>query len=372
MASVSDLGDGLRGKKFMITGATGSIGGRLVERLFIEHEAEVSALVRTFAHASRLSRFPVEMVHGDITNEAALDRAIDGCDAVIHCAHDHSSEDANLFAIRALVDGCVTHGVQRLVHVSSMAVYEPLPQGLVSESLSTEPPERLEYARAKLHTEQEALRYGAERGLEVAVVQPTLVYGPFLDYWTMQELKKLRTGKLLLPADGLGLCNAVYVDDVVDSLFLALERSEAVGERFLISAEEPVPWREFYAAYEEALGVEGVALMPTEEIEELIHQGTVGANARMLWRDPRWLLHWAPVHRLYVWTRHHIDTRWWRRLKGAVPAPWFVPDAQRLDLYRSTARVDITKARTLLGYQPAFSFERGMAVTRDFIRWAQL
>lgn len=356
----------------MVTGATGSIGGRLVERLVIEHGAGVSALVRTLAHASRLSRFPVDMVRGDIGDVEALDRAVDGCDAVIHCAHDHSSLEANLFAVRALVDACVTHGVRRLVHVSSMAVYEPLPDGVVSEATTIEPPERLEYARAKLHTEREVLRYGAEQGIEVAVIQPTLVYGPFLDYWTMQELKKLRTGKLILPADDLGLCNAVYVDDVVDALFLAVERPEAVGERFLISAAEPVPWREFYAAYEEALGVDGVVLMPIEEIDELIHQSKVGANARMLWRDPRWLLHWAPVHRLYTWARHRVDTRWWQRLKQAVPDPWFVPDTQRLDLYRAKARVDITKARTRLGYEPAFSFERGMGVTRDFITWAQL
>jgi nucleoside-diphosphate-sugar epimerase len=253
-----------------------------------------------------------------------------------------------------------------------MAVYEPLPDGVISESTHAAPPDRLDYAQSKLATENEVLRYAAERSVAAVVIQPTLVYGPFLDYWTMQELKHLREGKVVLPAGDLGLCNAVYVDDVVDALLLAVETPEAVGERFLISSEEPVPWRDFYEAYERALGVDAVTLMPLDEIERLNRKTTAGANLRMLLRDPRWLLRWAPVQRLYHWARHHVDDRWWKRAKRAVPVPWYVPDTQRLDLYLAKARIDISKARDVLGYRPAFTFERGMALTAEFVRWAQL
>ena len=52
--------------------------------------------------------------------------------------------------------------------------------------------------------------------------------------------------RIALPAAGLGLCNAVYVDDVVSALMLAAEHDAAIGEMFLISGSTPVTWREFY------------------------------------------------------------------------------------------------------------------------------
>ena len=76
----------LTGKKIFITGATGFIGGRLAERLVLEHGLQVRALVRNFARASRLARIPVEMVGGDVLDFNSFGQAIRGCEVVFHCA----------------------------------------------------------------------------------------------------------------------------------------------------------------------------------------------------------------------------------------------------------------------------------------------
>ena len=65
------------------------------------------------------------------------------------------------------------------------------------------------------------------------------------------------------------LCNAVYIDDVVQALILAASEDKAVGEAFLISEEEPVKWQEFYGPYERMLGVESTISMNWREIDEV-------------------------------------------------------------------------------------------------------
>src|SRR5262249_54773375 len=81
-----------------------------------------------------------------------------------------------------------------------------------------------------------------------------IVYGPYAPAWTMRPLEQVRTGRMALPADGLGFCNAVYVDDVIAAAILAAERSEAVGQTFLISGSAPTTWRDFYGAYQNMVG----------------------------------------------------------------------------------------------------------------------
>src|SRR5688572_22740302 len=129
----------MTGKRALVTGATGFIGGRLVERLVLDQGADVRALVKNFARASRLARFKVEMVAGAINNLQAVDKAVEGCDVVFHCAHDFDHPQTNLEGAQALAAACVRHNVQRLVHVSSISVYEPLPDGDVDESTAAVP-----------------------------------------------------------------------------------------------------------------------------------------------------------------------------------------------------------------------------------------
>ena len=105
-------------------------------------------------------------------------------------------------------------------------------------------------------------------GVDATIIQPTIVYGPFSGYWTERPAAMLTAGVVILPAPGDGICNAVYVDDVVQALILAAQRDEAAGESFLVSGPEHPTWLDFYHAYEKVfVRNDAVRLVAYDEID---------------------------------------------------------------------------------------------------------
>ena len=358
----------LRNKKILVTGATGFLGGRLVEKLVLEFNAEIKALVRNFAHAPRIARFPIEMINGEIDNSDAIDRAVQECEIVFHCAHDFSNPQKNIIGTKLIAEACLKYKVNRLIYVSSFSVYEPLQDGDLDES-SPMPPCDWEYANNKRQIEQELLRYFREKGLPVVILQPTIIYGPFSKVWTDGIISLLRTGRVVLPDNGDGLCNAVYIDDVVNALILAaIAGDNIVGESFLISGEQPITWREFFESYERILGVKSVVFMPIEKIIQL----TSGNPSVLLKADPRRFMELPLIRIFRKLLRQFVPKSFRKKVRQTLPLPLHLPNSQRLSLYRAKTYVRIDKAKRLLGYKPQFSFEEGMKYTAHYIKWANL
>jgi nucleoside-diphosphate-sugar epimerase len=368
----------LTNRKVLVTGATGFIGGRLVEKLLLTQDVSVRAVIRDFSRCARLARFPVEMVKASLKDPSALQAAVEGCDVVLHCAYDWESAADNLAGIDHLAKACLKTGIRRLVHVSTMAVYEPLPDRDVTEKSTTEP--NYLYAKNKLAVERRVVELASNQGLPAVIIQPAIVYGPFGGFWTDTSVERLLAGKVVLPAEEDGLCNAVYVDDVVEAIILAGSRDDVIGERFLISGPEPVTWREFYGAYAHALGVDSIELLPRADIERR-NKLALFTSLRKIISEPgavvRLLLAASPRARAMiesVYTRlsqgHQDALRQLYHYRPKGPVPLFMPNAHQLELYSARSRIRSDKAIRLLGYNPQFRFEDGMHITREYIRWA--
>jgi nucleoside-diphosphate-sugar epimerase len=369
----------LAGKKVLVTGAAGFIGSRLVEKLVLEHNADVRAFVHRFSTASRIARFPIEMVAGDIADGDAIDRAVEGCHYVFHLAHVPQDLSRNLQGARNLAEACLRHSVEHLVHVSTASVYEPFPDGDLFESTPVKA-SGWGYGDNKLAGEQEFLDYFQEHHLPVTIIMPTIVYGPYGRRWTATPVSQILSGKIYLPDSGQGLCNAVYVDDVADAMVLAAETAGAAGERVFISGREPVTWQQFFAAFEDALGIKAQVHMSTEKIEHI--NRSLVQNIRMAFKDPFRLLSFKPLRQALTramksqavknslrFVRDRLGDNTQKVMK-ALPPRQYIPEGQVLALYRSRCHVRIDKAQELLGYDPKFDFNRGMELTSQYIRWA--
>src|SRR5262245_24858603 len=111
-----------------VTGATGFIGGNLVRELLADGHA-VRALVRPQSDQRNLTGLPVELVTGDLDDQANLAEQLAGCDVVFHVAAHYSlwARDAdtiyraNVTGTKNLLAATRQAGVRRFVHTSSVA-----------------------------------------------------------------------------------------------------------------------------------------------------------------------------------------------------------------------------------------------------------
>lgn len=395
--------DALRGARVLVTGATGFIGSRLVERLVEGSGARVRALVTGYTRAARIARFPVELVRGDVTVPEDVVRAMEGCRVAFHCAYGSRGSDAERRRVtvegtRNVLAAAEEHRAARVVHMSTMVVYGAAVDGPLDESH----PRRRSgsgYADAKVDAEELAFAY-AGRGLPVTVIQPTAVYGPYAPTWTVRILETMRERRMILVDGGEGLSNPVYVDDLVTAMLAAAVAPEAPGEAFLVSGGERVTWARFLRRYEAMLGgtrtvemtrAQAVALyresmrrpaLLTElvrivrehpEIRARLRRTAPVSLALRLAHPVR-----GPAKRLLGFAAASQPAASGGRLSRRAVTPGAEPAAvqpvrpTQLDFYAAATDVRIDKAARMLGYAPAFDFERGMALTEAWARWANL
>jgi nucleoside-diphosphate-sugar epimerase len=392
-AGASSLPD-LTGRTVLVLGGTGFIGGRLVEALVRHTGARVRVLARNLARLANVSRFSIDVVRGDITDVQALARALEGCDLVFNCTfgRNETATLINVDAVRTLVEQAAAAGVPRVIHVSTVSAYGTPPDGDLSESDPHHAEKSFVYGYTKWQGEQAALDAARRLRVDVRILQPTVVYGPGAPSWTINPLRMLKSGRVVLVNGGTGLCNPVYVDDVVQAMLRAGVAKEGSGERFLVSGRQTVTWREFYERYERMLGQSSTIDLSLDEVNtrrrDMERRYTNRAQLAALLRHPVLVKQLAalPVSQRLksMLSRSAINAIKKTALRSPTAAPGSgtstasrpkpVHVLSELDAAFQAAkvRVSIAKAERLLGYVPTYSFEQGMECTQTWAAWANL
>jgi nucleoside-diphosphate-sugar epimerase len=227
-------------QRVLITGGAGFLGINLIRHLDERGYALVSLDVEVFDHPEKDR---VEVIKGDIRDKGIVDRAMEGVDFVVHTAAAlplYSPEDiytTDVEGTRNILDAAKRHGVERVVHVSSTAVYgipdhHPLYEGDRLEGVGP-------YGQAKIQAEMICLEYRA-KDMVVPVIRPKSFVGPerlgvfaLLYDWayTGHNFPMIGTGK--------NRYQLLDVEDLCEAIHLTLTLPEdRANETFNIGAGE--------------------------------------------------------------------------------------------------------------------------------------
>ncbi|MCB2128755.1 MAG: NAD(P)-dependent oxidoreductase [Rhodobacteraceae bacterium] len=347
----------LTGRKVFVTGATGFIGRRLVARL-VSEGADVSVLTRSRAALGGL-RPLVRARIGSLTDRALVETALTGQDVLFNLAYDFRATAAeNLKGFDALCAAAKSAGVGRIVHTSSIVVYDAWPGRDCTEDGSMARPGGSPYRQAKIAMEKRLMA----GSLPAAILQPTIVYGPGSSLWTDGFAEALLAGGIVLP-DPEGRCNGVFVDDVVQACLKAATLPDLGQERFIVSGPEPFAWSALLQGYAGILGTGDIHRVPLDELtrrlgprrdESADHAPSAAARVS------------AAARRLIGHKRFEALVRMLKRRLSKGGA--LQPNHHLLEEYTGAGTSRIDHARARLGYAPDFDLPRGLAATADHLR----
>ena len=234
------------GDPILVTGATGFVGSAVL-RALLERGENVRVLARSSSPRLNLIGLDCEIALGDMTDAAAMVRALDGVRRLFHVAADYRlwAKDpaelrrANLEGARAVMEAALATGVERIVYTSSVATLRAADAAtIVDETAPLAEAEAIgAYKQSKVAAERLVEQLVAERGLPAVIVSPSTPIGP-------RDIKPTPTGRMVVEAAAgkipafveTGL-NLVHVDDVAQGHLAAMERGR-VGERYILGGQD--------------------------------------------------------------------------------------------------------------------------------------
>ncbi len=353
--------------KVAVLGANGFIGTRIVEMFALNHIVDLRPVVRDYAGLARSSRFNLEGRVANAFDQRALESAFDGCDVVVHAvAGDIKTV---LGTLAPAYQAAQKAGIRRIVYLSSGSVHGQAPQPGTDENSALNTRQDLPYNNAKVRAEQTLMRLRNQGNVELVILRPGIVVGP-RSSWITHFADELLAGKSALLNHGQGICNSIYVDNLVHAIYLAATQPNIDREVFLLGDKECVTWADLYRPIAKALGYDF----------ENIPEGITSSQKQSLFERLEPLRVSKTIQGLLSVIPHRFRLAAFRAYETILQYDTIMgttsQDKQQISipyemgmLYSCSYKLPHTKATRMLGYQPPVSFEeacRRTVVWLDF------
>jgi nucleoside-diphosphate-sugar epimerase len=320
--------------KALVTGGTGFIGSHLTEAL-IRKGVQVRCILRKTSDLKWLKGLPIEFVHGDCNDKTSLEKAVRGVDWVFHLAgvtkaiKEETYFEVNGLGTENLIHACLENNprLQKFVYVSSQAAAGPTRNGCSRKELDPCEPGSF-YGRSKRVGEESVLNHAHE--LPVLILRPSAVYGPReKDIFAFFKCLSRRIKPCPVDEDQhLSLC---YVQDIVRGILLAVESQMKSGEIFFLSDGKDYRMEEIGDIVAQAMGITALRI-----------------------RVPKGMILGIACFSEY--------------LSRLFKMPFLLNRDKAEEMIQKNWVCDITKAKTLLGFEPRVPLSEGAKLTFEWYK----
>ena len=317
--------------RVLLTGGSSLLGAGVARALHARGDDVVVLQRRPAGVASELG-LPEHLA--DLSDAAAVGRALEGREAVVHLAarvgvvgSAAQFHEANVAGTRTVLEAARAAGVSRFVFISSPSVAHS-GSALAGAGADPADPKRAggHYSRSKAQAELDVLAADAP-GFATIAIRPHLIWGPGDTQLVERIVDRARSGRLALVGGGRALIDTTYIDNAVDAVVAALDHAAVGhGQAFVISNGEPRTVAELF--------------------ERICSAGGVDSTARSVPRSVAWA-GGAVAEGLWWLGRRTDDPPMTRFLAGQLAtAHWF----------------DQRRARGVLEWSPRVSLDEGFAL----------
>lgn len=259
-------------KKILVTGGAGIVGNELIKQLLDAGEKVVA-----ISHSTSISVFhpSLEIVQCDILDVTALEEIMQDISYVYHCAalvsYDPKDKQKllkiNIEGTANIVNACINAGVEKLLHVSSVAALGRIRnKEMVTEKMNwTEETSNSIYGKSKYFSEMEVWR-GIGEGLKAVIVNPSLILGG--DSWENSSSAIFKNAYNEFPWYSNGVSGFVDVRDVARAMIL-LMNSEITAQRFILNAEN-LSYKEIFSLIAKCFGKKPPSKKVTPFLAEVV------------------------------------------------------------------------------------------------------
>ncbi len=360
-------------KKVAVVGANGFVGSRIVELFHLSGLCEVVPVVRGVNALPRLSRFELPWKLADARKPEALAEALKGCHAVVHAVvgDPRGIEESAAALMPAITRAQIRN--PRVVYLSTASVHGQSPAHGTTEESRLSDAQEVDYNNAKVRAERVLFADAARHMVELVALRPSVVFGP-RDRWVTTLADELTRGVAWLINGGTGICNTVYVDNLVHAVRLSLGApAAALGQAYLVGDREQVSWSDFYRETALGLGFDPAT----------IHRIPTPSFPAKSWTSKLDGLRASPTaQKLLAQVPRVVKGVAKGAIKGLSPSPeyssWYLPGTpspapsrEMVLLQQCVYRLPHAKAERLLGYQPPVSFAEGLKATLDWLNWTR-